>query len=134
MVASGDYYIRPSAGFFKRDRDFLALLEHTVDQNLPNPDFNLSMLSAQMKISERQLQRKLKTLLACTPTEYVRSKRLQFSLEILKRGTTVSEASRSVGFASQSYFASCFRARYGETPSSVQKRFHQTGDTERELS
>lgn len=134
MVAEGEFSIQPIAGFFKRDRDFLALLEYTVNQNFPNPDFDLHMLSAQMKVSKRQIQRKLKVLLARTPTEYVRSKRLRSSLRYLKRGAAVNEAARAVGFASQSYFASCFKTQFGETPSDFQQRFHQEGDTERKLS
>jgi AraC-like DNA-binding protein len=134
MLSIRKFSVTPGAYFFERDRHFLALLEHTVKRHCPDPDFDLQMLSVQMKASERKVQRKLRALLACTPSEYVRSKRLQLSLAFLKRGTTVSEAARAVGFTSQSYFASCFRAQYGETPSGFQKRFHRQGDTKREMS
>lgn len=73
-----------------------------------------------MNVSERQLQRKLKTLLGRTPSECMRTIRLQKSLPLLSQGVSVKETALAVGFSSQSYFASCFKARFGSTPTEFQ--------------
>ena len=75
-----------------------------------------------MQISERQAQRKLKSLTDCTPSEYLRNHRLQMALTYLRQGYTIGEVATMVGFASQSYFASCFNTRYGLTPTEFQQK------------
>ena len=127
MASNGKFGIGPGTAFFKRDREFLELLKETVSNNHPHPDFDLHMLSVQMEASERQIQRKLKTLLGCSPSEYVRTYRLNQSLYLLQQGTTIGEAARAVGFKSQSYFASCFKAQFGQTPSAYQHRVQRAG-------
>ena len=70
-------------------------------------------------MSERQLQRKLKALMNYTPREYLRNYRLQEGAKMLRAGASVAEAAYAVGFLSLSYFAKCFKAQFGASPSDV---------------
>ena len=70
-------------------------------------------------MSERQLQRKLRALMNYTPREYLRNYRLQEGAKMLRAGASVADAAYSVGFLSLSYFAKCFKAQFGVTPSDV---------------
>ena len=106
----------------RRDREFLYRLQVMVEQEFEDRDFGLARLAAALEISERQVQRKLKILAACTPSEYLRNHRLQKALPYLRLGDPVGETARKVGFASQSYFTSCFKARFGLTPSEFQQQ------------
>jgi AraC-like DNA-binding protein len=54
-----------------------------------------------------------------TPREYLRNYRLQEGAKMLQAGASVADASFSVGFLSLSYFAKCFKAQFGMTPSEV---------------
>ena len=54
-----------------------------------------------------------------TPREYLRSYRLQEGMKMLGNGSSVADAAYSVGFLSLSYFAKCFKAQFGVTPSDV---------------
>jgi AraC-like DNA-binding protein len=110
----------PKTAFYKRDRDFLDLLQRTVRQNYSNPHFGLQEMSALMQVGRRQLQRKLKRLLGCTPSEYLRTYRLNRSLSFLGEGAAIGDAARAAGFSSQSYFASCFKAHFAQTPTEYQ--------------
>ena len=110
-----------------RDREFLYRLQEVVDQEYQDRDFGLARLAAAMKISERQVQRKLKSLVACTPSEYLRNHRLQKALPYLREGEPIGETASKVGFASQSYFTSCFRAKYGCTPTEYQTSQGEAG-------
>ena len=96
--------------------------EHIVEQNYQDCDFDLPRMAVKMGISERQLQRKLRTLTGHSPSEYVRSYRLSKSLEFLLAGNSVRDTARAVGFSSQTYFASCFKAEYGRTPTEYRDR------------
>ncbi|MBT8068949.1 MAG: helix-turn-helix transcriptional regulator [Gammaproteobacteria bacterium] len=120
MTLNGKSTIHPGTAFFKRDQEFLNLLKQTFDQNYSKRDFNLRTMSEKMDISSRQIQRKFKELLGSTPSEYLRSYRLKKSLLLLREGLTVGEVSSAVGFSSQSYFASCFKAQFGQTASEYQ--------------
>jgi len=122
MEMNGKTTITPKAPFFKRDQDFLDLLDHTISQNYSSQGFDLQEISARMDISKRQMQRKSKALLGCTPSEYLRTYRLQKSLLLLSAGVSVREVAQAIGFSSQSYFASCFKAQFGHTPTEYQSQ------------
>ena len=85
-------------------------------------DFGLTRLAVAMEISTRQVQRKIKSLAACTPLKYIRNHRLEKALPFLIEGDPIGETASKVGFASHSYFTSCFKARYGLTPTEFQQQ------------
>ena len=122
MILNGNITIHPGKGRALGSQEFLTLLEQTIAQYYTNKDFDLGNLSAQMNISERQIQRKLKSLTAGTPSAYMRSYRLQRSLRLLLKGIPIREVAKAVGFSSQAYFASCFKAEFGLTPTDYQQR------------
>jgi len=96
--------------------------EQIVEQHYRDRHFNLARMAAEMGMSERQLQRKLRRCTGRSPTEYVRTFRLSRSLEHLLAGASVRDTATAVGFSSQAYFASCFKAEYGRTPSEYRER------------
>ena len=108
--------------FRRKDREFLHRLQEVVQAECKNREFKLTGFAAAMQISERQAQRKLKSLTNSTPSEYLRNYRLQMALTYLGQGYAIGEVATMVGFASQSYFASCFKIRYGVTPSEFQQK------------
>ena len=70
-----------------------------------------------MAVSQRQLTRKVKSILGMTVVESIRAYRLQKATQLLSQGMTPSVIAHEVGFSSHSYFTSCFKAQYGCTPS-----------------
>jgi AraC-like DNA-binding protein len=101
----------------KSDREFVDNLVRVVKQNYTNPDFDVVSMAAEMKISDRQLQRKVKALTGRSPMQYLRYLRLEESLQDLREGVPVGEVAKAVGFSSHAYFTSCFKAKFGITPS-----------------
>jgi CheY-like chemotaxis protein len=99
-----------------RDRRFLERVEKALAAHHADPEFAMAEFASLVAMSERQLQRKLKALTNQAPREYLRSYRLKQSLELLRAGEPAGSVAFSVGFSSQSYFTSCFRAEYGITP------------------
>ena len=109
-------------GSARRPNVLLDKLDRILEQNFESRDFDLPKMAEEMGISERQLQRKLKVLTGYTPSAYIRSYRLYQSLNHLKSGESVGRSAKAVGFSSQAYFASCFKAEYGRTPTQYQQR------------
>ena len=106
----------------ERERVFLGKLGRVVARRYGEVGLDLSALAAEMALSERQLQRKLKALTGLTPGEYLRDYRLVRSHEQLCDGQRASEVARACGFVSAAHFATCFRARFGHVPSETRAR------------
>ena len=104
----------------KSDQEFVDKLIGVVKRNYTNANFDIVSMAAEMSISDRQLQRKVKALTGQSPVEFLRQFRLEESLRHLREGVPVGEAAKAVGFSSHAYFTSCFRARYGFTPIRLQ--------------
>jgi len=112
----------PGPVAIRRDKDFLKSLDRSVSRNYADKSFGLVALSTDLSLSKRQVQRRLKMVAGRTPSKYLRSYRLRQSLELLKQGMQVSQVAKAVGFSSQAYFASCFKAEFGQTPTCYQKQ------------
>ena len=112
----------------KSDQEFVDDLDLVVKQNYANPNFDVSSMAAQMKISDRQLQRNVKALTGRSPVQYLRDFRLERSLSYLRKGVPVGETAKVIGFSSHAYFTSCFRSQFGTTPQQVQEESAQIVD------
>lgn len=76
-----------------------------------------------LKLSRRQLYRKLNAISGATPSKLLQDFRLQKAKELLvNQGLPVKEVGFMVGFASQSYFNKCFKNQFGVTPKEFQNK------------
>jgi transcriptional regulator GlxA family with amidase domain len=102
---------------------FVARLHDVLDKNYGRREFDLVQMAEAMRVSNRQLQRKVSALLGCGPAQYLRVFRLRMALAHLSADMPVGEVAHAVGFSSHAYFTSCFKAEFGATPSDFQARF-----------
>ena len=102
------------------DQKFIGNLDRVVKRNYTNPNFDISSMAGEMKISDRQLQRKVKALTGQSPVQHLRQFRLEKSLQYLREGVPVGEAAKAVGFSSHAYFTCCFKVKFGITPNRLQ--------------
>jgi signal transduction histidine kinase/ligand-binding sensor domain-containing protein/DNA-binding response OmpR family regulator len=103
-----------------REQRFLDKLQEVLEEHYFDAEFRVEQLAAALAMSDRQLQRKLKALVDHSPAEYLRTYRLTMAKKRLGEGVQVGLVSESVGFSSQAYFASCFKAEFGTTPTEFQ--------------
>ncbi|MEM8863542.1 MAG: helix-turn-helix domain-containing protein, partial [Chloroflexota bacterium] len=100
-----------------------SLLENvlqTIDSHLSNEFFGVEVLCEEIGISERQLQRKLKSTTNKSPNQLIRSVRLHRAKElIINNKGNIVEIAFQTGFSDPSYFAKCFKKEFGVTPSSL---------------
>ena len=100
-----------------KDESFIRRLDALITDNISDPEFSNSSIETLLGISRSSLNRKVRSLLDTTPNEYIRTKRLSAAALILERGgVRISEVCYAVGFNSPSYFAKCFREKYGMLP------------------
>jgi signal transduction histidine kinase/DNA-binding response OmpR family regulator len=96
---------------------FLVSLQRFLHENLENSQLNADKVAYAMAMSKSTLNRKLGALLNVSINEYIRHFRLQQAVSLLSSGHSVSEVSHRVGFETASYFATCFKEHYHQTPS-----------------
>lgn len=103
----------------ERDRQFMSRVDRTLQESFEDSEFTTIDFADRVAMSERQLQRKLKSITNVTPREYLRHYRLNKAMEKLLGGVSAADAAFAVGFQSHSYFAKCFKAHFNIAPSKV---------------
>jgi len=94
-----------------------------LKENLEKPDFNVAELSDGLHMSRSLVYRKIKMLTGLSPTEYVRSLRLQEAAKLLRsQKYKVFEVVYMVGFSDIKYFRQCFAREFGVSPSEYMKQ------------
>lgn len=103
------------------DAAWMAKVYEAIAAHLADDSFTVGALAREAGVSESQLKRKLRALADTTPVELIRDVRLDRAAVLLAgEAGTVGEVAAAVGFGSPSYFAKCFRARFGVAPSVYQ--------------
>lgn len=97
-----------------------------VEDNIDNSEISVETLSAELNMSRVQLYKKMVSVTGITPSEFMRSIRLQRAEQMLRQSQlSVSEVAYSVGFNNPRYFSKYFMETYGMTPSQYK---HKNGD------
>lgn len=102
------------------DDRFLKKTLLAVEDHIADEQFSVEALALEVGMSNVQLYRKLKALTGKTPNEVIRNLRLDRSHFLLnEKAGNVSEVAYLTGFRNTSYFAKCFKERFGISPSEI---------------
>lgn len=83
--------------------------------------------AAALSISVPYLSRLFKSEIGTTFSDYVRDKKVDAAIHLLKYSThSAAEVSSILGFSSQSYFIKIFKTQTGMTPKEYRKKYHFT--------
>ncbi|MEM8907185.1 MAG: ATP-binding protein, partial [Bacteroidota bacterium] len=106
---------------------WLQQVESICLEKVKDSRFNLDFLAAELHLSPRQLQRKIKQYTGLTANQYLREVRLHQARQLLESGSyhTVGEVSYAIGFEDQHYFSTLFFKRYGLKPSALLRGVNQ---------
>ncbi len=100
------------------DAAFVGAAQAAVEARLADLQLGTDLLAADLVLSRRQLERKLRALTGLAPADFIRRLRLSRAADLLGQGYgSVSEVAFATGFANASHFARVFRERYGVAPS-----------------
>ena len=106
------------------ERDFTKKLIKLIRQNIDNENLQSLFIEKELGISNSQLYRKTKELFGFTPGDLIRTIRLKYAAELLRKNKlTVSEVCYRSGFNNRSYFYREFKKLYNATPKNYQLKF-----------
>lgn len=99
------------------DETFIRKIRDIIEKHLSDGTFTVTKLGHEIGLSRIQLFRKIHVLTNLSVSEFIRAIRLNHAAERLRNKTgSVSEVAYEVGFNDPSYFAKCFKARFGVSP------------------
>lgn len=104
------------------DELLLEKILKAVEDNMAEPDFDVSVLADKVGMSRSSLTRKLKSITGLTPLEYIKKVKMKHAKLLLEdHSKTVAEITLSLGYFNRKHFTQCFKEEFGITPSEYQK-------------
>ena len=101
------------------DRFMRKILE-VVKANISNTEFNKDDFASAMNVSSSLLYKKIKSLTDQSPTDFIKTYRLNYAMELLEsRRHNVTEVSELCGFTSIGYFSTVFKKHHGKSPTEI---------------
>ncbi|MCB0689496.1 MAG: helix-turn-helix transcriptional regulator [Saprospiraceae bacterium] len=103
--------------------NFISKITRHIRKNVHKPDYQISDLCGEVKLSRSQVYRKIKEISGRTFTDLLYQARMDKSLTLLQSNQhNISEIASKVGFRDTSYFIRSFRKKYGVTPGQFRER------------
>lgn len=103
------------------DEKFLKEFREIIEKNFTDPDFNVDKLARKLYMARATLFKKVHALLGETPNQIILSTRLERGAQLLRANYgNVTEVAMAVGFSSSTYFATCFKEKFHQSPLSYQ--------------
>lgn len=107
----------PQPTLNRMDAEFFEKMNAIISEAMEDEEFSIDVLAQNLHMSRSSFYRKVTAVTGMSPNDYLKNFRLGRAAELLKEGYRISEVAERVGFTSSSYFAKCFRAKYGVLPS-----------------
>ena len=103
------------------EETFITSIEAIIDQQMSNENLDINLILKEAGVSRTHLHRKLKALTGQSTTEFIRNRRLNKAMDLLKANPEldVTQAAYTVGFSNQSYFSTKFKEKFGFPPSHI---------------
>ncbi len=113
--------------------NFAKQLLQVLDENLDKEDLSTAFIAEQMHISPRQYYRRFKEISSLSPTDFIKSYRIEKAAALLlETDWPILKVISEVGIQSRSYFYKEFSSRYGVTPKAYKKNMLGKEMTEEE--
>lgn len=99
---------------------FVKKMVKVVRENMGNSEFSKDGFAAALNVSPSLLYKKVKSLTNQSPTDFIKSIRLDYALNLINsKKYTITEISEFCGFSSVGYFSTVFRKHYGKSPTQI---------------
>ena len=122
--------VRDGITMHKEDELLLNKIIKFIEDNIDDESMNPDSLADFIGVSKAGLYRKLKELTEKTPSEFVRTIRLEYAASLLKTTKlTVTEIMYKSGFSNKSYFYREFAKLYNTSPKEYRSEQTEEKDT-----
>ena len=106
-----------------QDELFIKKIRNEIEKNIDNSDFLVEDLASAMAMSRTVFFKKLKSLTGLAPIEFIRDIKIKYAAKLVATEPyTIKEISFMIGISDTKYFAQCFKAVYGMTPSEYRRK------------
>ncbi|MBO5195281.1 MAG: response regulator, partial [Bacteroidales bacterium] len=101
------------------DKKLIDRANRIIEENIANPDFNVTVFAKELAMSRAALFTKIKAITGMTPNDFIMSMRLRKGASLLVGSPelSIAEISEMTGFSSPKYFSKCFNDVYHMRPS-----------------
>jgi AraC-like DNA-binding protein len=104
------------------DERFLNQIMTGLEEVWKKDDITITGFAQMLGMSKSQLARRLKSLSVLPPNDLLKEFRLRKSIHLMQEeGMNMAEVTMAIGFTNPSYFAKCFRQRFGKVPSDYKR-------------
>jgi AraC-like DNA-binding protein len=102
------------------DENFINRLIETTESIWDDPQFDVGIFGKEIGLSRSQFYRKISSITGFSPNDFIKEFRLKKALHLIEnqKGNVTQIAFQS-GFNNPSYFAKCFKKRFGTLPSQL---------------
>ncbi len=91
-----------------------------IFKQIEDPELSVEKLADQMATNRSHFQRKVKTITGLSPSEIIKTIRLEKANELLlNKNGNITEVAYQTGFSSQSYFTKCYTQHFGISPTQM---------------
>jgi len=109
----------PQGAAIPADTMFLKQLQLVLSEQMANSNLTTTAVASHMHMSLSTFSRHLKRLTGKVPNQYIREVRLERARQMIASGYgNITEIALACGFASLSYFSTCYKEQYGHSPGS----------------
>lgn len=114
----------PNLSIDNEEKDFIKKVIELIRNNIDSENLQSAFIEKELGISNSQLYRKIKQIFGFTPGDLIRTIRLKYAAELLRKNVlTVSEVCYQSGFNNRSYFYREFNKMYNITPKNYQLKY-----------
>ncbi|MDR2809940.1 MAG: response regulator [Tannerellaceae bacterium] len=112
-----------------RDKLFMDSLYQLMENELSNPELNITRMTEVLHISRTKFYYKIKGLTGVNPSVFFKTYKLNRAVELMKENKySLAEIADITGFSTLSHFSVSFKKQFGSTPS---KYINQPDETTR---
>ena len=99
------------------DKAFMDELYKLMENELGNPELDITLISTQLHISRTKLFYKIKGLTGSTPAAFFKTYKLNRAAELIAQGNhSMQEIAFRTGFSTQAHFSTSFKKQFGTPP------------------
>ncbi len=121
LLKPRDFTITPT------DEKFLTKIMDLIEQNMADPEFDITSIVDKMNMSYSLVLKNTKELTGYPLVEFLRRYRLNKAAMIFEKDKlSVSEVAYMTGFSDPKYFSRCFAKQFGVTPSKYIDKIYNT--------
>lgn len=106
----------------EQDKKLRDLLDTWLSAHISDSNLSIDQFAEKMGYGRTTFYKKVKKLTGQTPNDYIKSRRMERAIELLKDDTlTVAEVSYQIGIEDPFYFSKSFKSYFGISPSQYRK-------------